>query len=99
MGLYYRFKIQVYNEAGQRDSNSLTLALASLPSKPPVKPYSDAAVTGPDALGLQIDPLGTTALTGGSSILQYELQYDDGLRGAYKSVYTLDPLIAVTQGV
>jgi len=99
VGLYYRFKIQLYNEAGQRDSNSLTLALASLPSKPPVKPYSDATVTGPDALGLQIDPLGTTALTGGSSILQYELQYDDGLRGPYKSVYTLDPLITVTQGV
>lgn len=66
-------------------------------------------MTGPATLGLYIDALGTEWTTdesgpvlpaaGGSPILQYELQYDDGARGPYKSVYTLSPLVAISQGV
>ena len=31
--------------------------------------------------------------------MQYELQYDDGARGPYKSVNTLSPLVSISQGV
>jgi hypothetical protein len=39
------------------------------------------------------------SLNGGSSILQYELQYDDGQRGPYKSIFTLSPLVVVSDGI
>jgi hypothetical protein len=36
---------------------------------------------------------------GGSPILQYEVQYDDGTRGSYHSVYTLNPVIVASYGI
>lgn len=81
-----------------RRSSTLAVALASLPSQPPVPPYPEPSLTGPDQLGLAIDAL-DDPLDGGSRILQYELQYDDGQRGPFKSVLTLSPLVVVTQGV
>lgn len=98
LGYLYKFKVEAYNQAGQTDSSSLVVALASLPSQPSVVPSSDATVTGPERLGLNIDPL-VSPLDGGSAILQYELQYDDGARGAYTSVYTLSPLTVISHGV
>ena len=41
----------------------------------------------------------TSANNGGSPILNYQIQYDDGQRGAYTSVFTLSPSIAVTKNV
>lgn len=51
------------------------------------------------ALGLEITLLTADAEDGGSPILQYEVQYDDGARGAYRSVYTLSPEVVVTYGI
>lgn len=78
------------------DSSSLVVALASLPSAPTVAPASFVSLTGPGQLALQIDPLDATTENGGSPILQYEVQYDDGARGDYRSVYTLSPLVVVS---
>jgi hypothetical protein len=36
---------------------------------------------------------------GGSEITQYELQYDDGERGDFKSVYQLSTTLIITEGV
>ena len=98
VGDMYKFKIEAYNAAGATDSSALSVALASLPSQPPAMPYTEPTVTGPDQLGLRVDPI-AAPLDGGSSILQYEVQYDDGARGPYKSVFTLSPLVVVTRGV
>ena len=43
--------------------------------------------------------LSAAAENGGSPILQYEVQYDDGARGAYHSVYTLSPEVIATFGI
>lgn len=75
------------------------VALASLPSTPAVAPASDSSLTGPGQLALIIVPLDATSENGGSPILQYEVQYDDGARGDYRSVYTLSPLVVVSTDI
>ena len=40
-------------------------------------------MTSAEQLGLEIGVLEGESGTGGSSILQYEVQYDDGARGDY----------------
>jgi hypothetical protein len=99
LGQVYRFKVQVYNQAGPTESSSLAVALASLPSQPTSAPQAVPSVTGPEQLGLQIELLEGPSLDGGSSILQYEVQHDDGARGPYRSIYTLSPLVIVSYGI
>ena len=62
-------------------------------------PASIPTTTGPSQLGVQIELLNTTAENGGSPILQYELQYDDGARGTYKSIFTLNPIAIIADGI
>lgn len=76
--------------AGSIDSNALSVALASLPDKPSVPPTSNASITRQDRLGIVITPLDSTT-NGGSEIILYELQYDDGERGPFQSLFTLSP--------
>ena len=45
VGKIYRFKVRAINAAGYTDSSSLSVALASLPSKPENPPTSDASLT------------------------------------------------------
>jgi hypothetical protein len=103
VGHLYKFKVEARNAAGATDSSSLAVALASLPSEPSAAPTSDASITSAESLGLLIAPLGTDAAQpgsdGGSPVLQYELQFDDGARGPYRSVFTLSPLVVVSEGV
>ena len=56
-------------------------------------------MTSPERLGLEIEPLVNAAENGGSPILQYEVQYDDGARGPYKSIYTLSPRVTISDGI
>jgi hypothetical protein len=99
LGHLYRFKIEAYNHAGATDSSALSVALASLPAAPPQVPTSDGTQTSATQLAIAIQPLTTAAENGGASILQYELQYDDGQRGPFTSVFTLSPLTVVSQGI
>ena len=41
----FRFKIRAYNNAGQTDSNPLSVVLSAVPDTPSAGPYSDASVT------------------------------------------------------
>lgn len=99
VGYIYKFKVLVHNQAGETESSALSVALASLPSTPTTAPQTIPAFTGPAALGLEIALLTSDAEDGGSPILQYEVQYDDGARGAYRGVYTLSPEVVVTFGI
>lgn len=40
-GRIYKFRLEVMNNAGSTLSSALSVALASLPSKPPQAPYPD----------------------------------------------------------
>jgi hypothetical protein len=72
VGTIYKFKMQAYNKSGFIESNALSVALASLPSKPTTAPTSDPAITRQDRIGIKISAFDST-LNGGSEILLYEV--------------------------
>jgi hypothetical protein len=86
VGLIYKFKVRAENYAGTVDTNALSVVLASLPSKPTNDPTSNPEITNESTLGIQID-IFTDANNGGSPILNYEIQFDDGDRGDFVSVF------------
>jgi hypothetical protein len=45
IGLIYKIKVRALNYEGSTDSNSLSVALASLPSQPLIPPTSDPNLT------------------------------------------------------
>ena len=88
-GLIYKFKVRATTYNGDFvDTNALSVALASLPSKPKNGPESIAEITDTKTLGIRFDLFDST-LNGGSEITLYELQYDDGNRGEFTSVFQL----------
>mmetsp|Transcript_23478 Transcript_23478/g.36174 ORF Transcript_23478/g.36174 Transcript_23478/m.36174 type:complete len:142 (-) Transcript_23478:1480-1905(-) len=91
--------IETYNQAGTTQSSSLSVVLASLPGTPSSSPATVASITGTSQLGLEISAFSTDAETGGTPILQYDIQYDDGAKGSYTSVYTLNTIITVSTGI
>jgi hypothetical protein len=52
LGYIYKFKVLVYNQAGETESSALSVALASLPSAPASAPFTVPSYTGPSRLGL-----------------------------------------------
>jgi hypothetical protein len=90
VGLIYKFKVRADNINGDYvDTNALSVALASLPSKPLQGPVSDPSLTNMFQVGVQFDLFSTEEMNGGSEILNYEIQYDDGERGDFTSVIQL----------
>lgn len=74
VGAIYRFKVRSENINDDFvDTNSLSVALASLPSKPATAPVSDPNVTNMQQVGIVIDLLETDAEDGGSEIETYEI--------------------------
>ena len=82
IGAVYGFKLVAKNHAGSLETSALNVALASLPSKPNNPPQSVPSITRQDRIGVVIEPF-TEANNGGSFILNYNIQYDDGQRGDY----------------
>lgn len=98
IGNIYKFKIRAINIMGTVDSNAISVALASLPNKPLSVPVSIKSGTNQYQLTAQIAIFDST-MNGGSPILNYDIQYDDGLRGTYKSVITLSPIISISREI
>lgn len=69
--------MRAFNNAGYIESSALSVALASLPSKPSTSPSADPTVTNQYQIKIDIATF-TSANNGGSAILNYEIQYDDG---------------------
>lgn len=98
-GLIYKFRVSAYNFNGDTVyTNALSVALASLPSKPSSPPQTDAAITGQTRVAVTIAPF-TDADNGGSPILNYEIQFDDGKRGKFHSVFQLTPLFVLSNNI
>lgn len=72
VGQIYKIKIRASNYEGTTDSNSLSVALASLPSKPLNTPVSDSEVTNQVRIGVIIEIYDSTN-NGGSEITNYEI--------------------------
>jgi hypothetical protein len=74
VGLIYEFKVRAENiNDDYVDTNALSVALASLPSKPETSPTSDPLITNMFQLGVYIDLFAAEEMNGGSEILNYEI--------------------------
>lgn len=100
VGDEYLFFVRAINQAGYVESNTIKIALASLPSKPSIAPESDSDFTNTYRLKVLIDPLTLDSDTGGSPILRYEVQIS-GLTddNTWRTIYTLSPYLIFTQGI
>ena len=75
VGATYMFKVEAYNQNGQTFSEAVSFVLADLPGTPPNAPASNAAKTSAALLSIVADPV---ADDGGSPILSYSIEVDDG---------------------
>ena len=87
-GSVYIFVVRAINQAGYVESGSIKIALASLPNQPSSSPTSDSTITNTNTLKVNIGIFDDT-LSGGSPIISYEIQIDDGNDGDFRSIYTL----------
>jgi hypothetical protein len=83
-GFIFRIKVRVFNAAGYVDSSILGVVLASLPLQPP-SPTKTTSKTTTSKITIDISNF-PTASNGGSSILSYNIQMDDGYGGDYVSM-------------
>ena len=78
VGHTYRFKVRAYNNAGFSESVTvLNVVLSDEPDTPETGPISDASVTNETLIKVNFGPV-PVENNGGSPILSYELQIDDG---------------------
>jgi hypothetical protein len=94
LGSTYRFKIRAFNHAGYSDSESfLSVVLSDEPDQPTTGPVSDALITNESRVKVDYGPQSIDK-NGGSPLLSYELQMDDGIGGNFTSMigYETDSL-------
>lgn len=72
IGRIYKIKVRAINYAGFVETNAISVALASLPSKPSIPPTSNPQITNQNTLGVFIE-LFTNENNGGSEIFNYEI--------------------------
>jgi titin len=94
-GLTFAYQVYGYNSVGLVKSDTSSFILASIPSTPssgPTKVSSDSSDT---QIRVVFNTLTTTVETGGSTILSYNLQIDDGNQGNFVDLYgiTSDTLL------
>lgn len=87
-GKEFLFKVVAFNEMGQYSSETSGYVLASKPFAPlqgPILTFQSG-----NKLSVRYEPLLTVPETGGSEVLGYNLQMDDGMGGEFKSLYGSD---------
>jgi hypothetical protein len=77
-GSLFSFHIEVHNFVGSSVSLTSSYLLASSPSSPVSGPVNDLTVISSSNVRVSYSPLTTISQTGGSAILSYNLQVDDG---------------------
>ena len=83
-GKTFRIKVKVYNIAGREaDSTVVSLVLASVPVMTTTGPQNNVVITSSNRIGVSYgvtDPVNN----GGTLILSYALEIDDGLNGDFR---------------
>jgi hypothetical protein len=80
LGMTYHIKVRAHNANGFADSPVLFAVLANVPDQPSQGPVSDASVTNESQIKVDFGPQ-LVSENGGSAILSYELQMDNGIGG------------------
>ena len=84
-GNEYRFRIRAINDAGYTESSPVSIVLANVPDTPSTGPSSDATVTNDQRIKVDFGPQSSVE-NGGSEIISYELQMDNGKGGVFTCV-------------
>lgn len=84
IGNAYAFKIEALTEAGSVLSSSIEYTLANVPDNPSSAPASDSSITSASKIKVDISAVSGD---GGSAILSYSLEMDDGNGGEYTVLY------------
>jgi len=86
VGKTFKIKVTAYNNGGrQADSGGLALVLASIPSTPTVGPVNTVAVTSSTKIAVTYGVTSPPS-NGGSPILSYALEIDDGRGGSFQKL-------------
>jgi len=87
IGKSFAFQLEAYNVIGSVFSTAgASFTLADLPSDPTLAPASDESFTTDTQIKIDIAPITST---GGSPILSYSLEVDDGQGGLFVPVFGL----------
>jgi len=84
VGATYIFKVEAYNVQGSTFSDSIGFVVGDIPSTPANAPTSDVAVTTTQKLKIDFEEL---ADDGGSNILSYSLEIDNGRGGPFQPLF------------
>lgn len=84
LGATYLFKVEAYNINGSTFSEPARFVLADFPGTPPTAPTSDFAISSETQLKIDIAVI---VVDGGSPILSYSLEIDDGLGGPFRVIF------------
>ena len=84
MGATYIFQLEAYNINGKALSESIGFVFGSKPDSPTDAPVSDKSVSTSNLL--RITYSGVTN-NGGSPVISYSLEVDDGLGGDFVPLY------------
>ena len=84
-GKVLRVKVEAVNQMGSVQSPALQFVLASVPAKPTPPPAVD--MTGTTTSAIKVNFANANADTGGSAILGYELEMDDGNQGVFRNIF------------
>jgi hypothetical protein len=83
-GSTYIFQLRAYNINGVAISETSAFVLASISETPTVAPTSDLTKSSFEQLKISYPAVGDN---GGTAILSYSLEIDDGMGGAFTSLY------------
>lgn len=84
-GNSFRFQLVAINKMGSQTSSTAAFILATVPDKPITSPTLDSSESTATSLKILIDEF-TTTMNGGTDIIGYQIQIDDGYNGAYTTV-------------
>lgn len=85
IGLTFMFKLEVFTDGGQTESDEVGYLLASAPEDPTVAPTAIVSMATTSAL-IKISAAPITA-DGGSTITSYSIEVDDGQGGEYTALF------------
>lgn len=99
IGKVLRLKVEATNQMGSVQSPALQFVLASIPGTP--TPIPSAVLGQTSTSAIMVDFTNTNADVGGSAIILYELQMDDGDSGEFRTIFSSDheTRLLVTQGI
>jgi hypothetical protein len=84
-GKQFRFRLSVDNAEGTSISRVAAFIIAQVPDKPISVPTFDIAESDANNMLIYIEPF-SDAMSGGSAVLGYEIQMDDGQTGQFHTV-------------